>query len=83
MWLTPWFLLGLAGIALPLWLHRFAKQTDEKQPFASLMFLEPSDRAAQPSARAALLAAVGCCALLLLAAAGAGLRRSPVARCAG
>lgn len=41
-WLAPWFLLGLAGIALPIWLHRFARHTEEKQPFASAMFLEPS-----------------------------------------
>ena len=39
MWLAPWFLLGLAGLALPVWLHRFAKQTEHKQMFASSMFL--------------------------------------------
>ena len=43
MWLAPWFLLGLAGLALPVWLHRFARQTDQKLPFASAMFLEPSE----------------------------------------
>jgi hypothetical protein len=42
MWLAPLFLLGLLGLAAPLWLHRFARQTDQKQPFASLMFLEAS-----------------------------------------
>jgi hypothetical protein len=42
MWLTPFFLLGLAGIALPIWLHRFARKTDQKHEFASSMFLEPS-----------------------------------------
>lgn len=41
-WLAPWFLAGLAGIALPIWLHRFAKKTDQKHAFASSMFLEPS-----------------------------------------
>jgi Aerotolerance regulator N-terminal/von Willebrand factor type A domain len=41
-WLAPWFLAGLAGIALPIWLHRFAKKTDQKHVFASSMFLEPS-----------------------------------------
>jgi hypothetical protein len=41
-WLMPWFLAGLAGIALPIWLHRFARKTDVKQAFASSMFLEPS-----------------------------------------
>lgn len=43
MWLAPWFLLGLAGLALPVWLHRFAKQTEQKQMFASSMFLEPAE----------------------------------------
>ncbi|MEJ0098760.1 MAG: BatA and WFA domain-containing protein [Pseudomonadota bacterium] len=42
MWLTPLFLLGLAGIALPVWLHRFARKTDQKHQFASSMFLEAS-----------------------------------------
>lgn len=42
-WLAPWFLAGLAGIALPIWLHRFAKKTDQKHAFASSMFLEPSE----------------------------------------
>ncbi len=42
MWLTPFFLLGLAGIALPIWLHRFARKTDQKHQFASSMFLEAS-----------------------------------------
>ncbi len=42
MWLAPLFLLGLAGIALPVWLHRFARKTDQKHQFASSMFLEPS-----------------------------------------
>jgi len=41
-WLAPWFLAGLAGLALPIWLHRFAKKTDQKHVFASSMFLEPS-----------------------------------------
>jgi Aerotolerance regulator N-terminal len=43
MWLAPLFLLGLLGIGIPLWLHRFARQTDTEQPFASLMFLERSE----------------------------------------
>jgi hypothetical protein len=43
MWLAPWFLLGLAGLALPVWLHRFARHTEERQPFASSMFLEPAE----------------------------------------
>ncbi len=43
MWLAPWFLLGLAGLALPVWLHRFARQTEQKQMFASSMFLEAAE----------------------------------------
>jgi hypothetical protein len=43
MLLAPLFLLGLLGIGLPLWLHRFARDTRTKEPFASLMLLEPSE----------------------------------------
>src|SRR5690349_11621058 len=43
MWIAPLFLIGLLGIGIPLWLHRFAKQTDQKHPFGSAMFLEASE----------------------------------------
>src|SRR6185369_10881523 len=43
MWMAPLFLIGLIGIGVPLWLHRFAKQTDQKHSFASSMFLEASE----------------------------------------
>lgn len=43
MLLAPVFLLGLLAIGLPLWLHRFQRDTREKQPFASLMLLEPTE----------------------------------------
>src|SRR6185295_13118725 len=74
MWLTPWFLLGLAGIALPIWLHRFARQTDQKRPFASLMFLEASTirRSRRHELRYWLLLALRVLLLLLLALAFAG-----------
>ncbi len=42
MLLAPAFLLGLLAIGLPLWLHRFSRETREKQPFASLMLIEAS-----------------------------------------
>src|SRR5262245_11353141 len=42
MLLAPLFLIGLLGIGVPLWLHRFARDTRTKEPFASLMLLEPS-----------------------------------------
>ena len=38
--LTPLFLVGLIGIALPLWLHRLQTQTNEREQFSSAMFLE-------------------------------------------
>ena len=44
MWLAPWFLLGLAGLALPVWLHRFARKTEDRQPFASAMFSSAENR---------------------------------------
>jgi len=74
MWLAPWFLLGLVGIGLPLWLHRFARQTDQKRPFASLMFLEASQirRSRRHELRYWLLLALRVLLLLLLALAFAG-----------
>lgn len=73
-WLAPLFLVGLAGLALPVWLHRFAKRTDEKQPFASLMFLEASEirRSRRHELRYWLLLALRLALLALLAFAFAG-----------
>lgn len=70
----PWFLLGLAGVALPIWLHRFARQTDQKRPFASLMFLEASTirRSRRHELRYWLLLAARVLLLILLALAFAG-----------
>jgi hypothetical protein len=42
-WLAPLFLAGLATLALPLWLHRFARDTDERRRFASLMLMEAAE----------------------------------------
>ena len=74
MWLAPWFLLGLAGLAIPIWLHRFARQTETKQPFASLMFLEASEvrRSRRHELRYWLLLAMRLLLLALLALAFAG-----------
>lgn len=41
---TPFFLFGLLGIALPIWLHRLQTQTTEREQFGSTMFLEASKR---------------------------------------
>lgn len=74
MWLAPLFLLGLAGLAVPLWLHRFAKKTDQKKPFASLMFLEASEirRSRRHELRYWLLLALRLLLVALLALAFAG-----------
>ncbi len=74
MWLAPWFLLGIAGIALPVWLHRFAKQTEEKRVFASSMFLEASEirRSRKRELKYWLLLALRVLLLALLALAFAG-----------
>lgn len=37
---TPWFLAGLAGVALPLYLHLLKKQTMQPKQVSSLMFFE-------------------------------------------
>jgi len=42
--LAPAFLLGLLGIALPLWLHRLQTQSSERQPFGSAMLLETTEQ---------------------------------------
>ena len=38
--LSPWFLAGLLGIGLPVWLHLLRRHKVEPKPFASLMFFE-------------------------------------------
>jgi hypothetical protein len=38
--LTPWFLAGLAALALPVWLHLLRKHKTTPLPFSSLMFFE-------------------------------------------
>src|SRR5258706_13102502 len=43
MGLAPAFLFGLLAIGLPLWLHRFARQTQERRQFASLMLIEAGE----------------------------------------
>jgi hypothetical protein len=42
--LAPLFLIGLLGIALPIWLHRMNTQSPERQRFSSIMLLEQSKR---------------------------------------
>ncbi len=41
--LAPAFLLGLLAIGVPLWLHRLSSENPNRQPFSSVMFLEPGE----------------------------------------
>ena len=74
MWLAPLFLLGLLGVGLPLWLHRFARRTDERRPFASLMLIEAGEvrRSRRQQLRYWLLLALRLALLILLVLALAG-----------
>jgi len=74
MWLAPAFLLGLLGIGLPLWLHRFARRTDERRPFGSLMLIETGEvrRSRRQQLRYWLLLATRLALLILLVLALAG-----------
>jgi len=42
--LAPAFLLGLAAIALPLWLHRLETESADRRPFSSAMLLERAEQ---------------------------------------
>jgi hypothetical protein len=74
MFLAPFLLAGLLAIAVPIWLHRVAKANPTQHPFASLMFLEPSEtqRTAQRTLRYLLLLAARILLLILLVLAFAG-----------
>lgn len=43
-WLAPLFLLGLAGLALPLWLHRLQMKNPKREPLPSTMLLATTER---------------------------------------
>lgn len=79
MFLAPLFLAGLLAIAVPIWLHRVARANPTQHPFASLMFLEPSEtqRTAKRTLRYWLLLAARILLLILLALAFAGPLVSP------
>ena len=42
IWLNPWALLGLAGIALPVLIHLLARGHAKRHRFPSLRFIDPS-----------------------------------------
>lgn len=81
--LAPLFLLGLIGIALPIWLHRLSSENPNKQSFSSLMFLEPGEprRVLARNLQYLLLLAlrIAFLVLLVLAFAGPTCFRTPTA----
>ncbi len=79
MFIAPAMLAGLLAIALPIWLHRLAKANPTRHPFASLMFLEPSEtqRTARRTLRYWLLLALRVAFIVLLVLAFAGPLLSP------
>ncbi len=87
MWLAPAFLFGLLAIGLPLWLHRFARQTQERRQFASLMLIEAGEvrRSRRQQLRYLVLLAlrIALLALLALAFAGPLWPRKPDAEASG
>jgi len=46
--LSPWFLLGLAAVGAPIWLHLRRKDREQVVPFTGLRFLEDQPVAKQP-----------------------------------
>src|SRR5215469_12787637 len=38
--LSPWFLVGLAGLGIPIYIHLLRRQTTKPRPVSSLMFFE-------------------------------------------
>jgi Aerotolerance regulator N-terminal len=38
--LSPWFLAGVVGVGLPIWLHLLKRHKSDPRPFSSLMFFE-------------------------------------------
>jgi len=69
MLMTPLFLLGFLGLALPWWLHRLETQTTEREKFATTRFMEASKKRihVQRKLKYLLLMAVRMAFLALLA----------------
>ncbi len=69
--LAPMFLIGAAGIAIPIVLHLIRRQAKNRQEFSSLMFLDPSPPTLMQRSRIDqwVLLLLRALALLLLAAA--------------
>src|SRR5580692_11775999 len=80
---APWFLAGLAGLALPVYLHLLKRQTSKPKQVSSLMLFESRTQAStrHRSLRYFLLLALrlAVLALLILAFANPFINRSAAA----
>lgn len=67
-WLNPWLLLGLAALAVPVWVHLVRRENPLSRPFPSLMFLRrlPYPLRQRRTLRDRGLLALRCLALALL-----------------
>jgi hypothetical protein len=67
--LAPLFLLGIAAITLPFWLHRLQTQSSDRKPFSSAMLLETTEQQVhvRKKLKYLLLLALRVALLLLLA----------------
>jgi len=78
--LAPVFLFGLLAVGLPIWLHRLSAENPNRQPFSSLMFMEPGEQRRVLAKRLQylllLLLRIALLALLALSFAGPALRGS-------
>jgi hypothetical protein len=78
--LSPWFLAGVAALAVPLWLHRLERQAAERRPWSSLALFRPSPEASVRRRRWRYLVLMACRLLLLAALALAFARPALDAR---
>jgi hypothetical protein len=81
--LAPWFLAGLAGIGLPIWIHLLRQHKTVPKPFSSLMFFERRTQSSVKHRRLQyfllLALRIALIALLALAFANPYINRAPLA----
>src|ERR1700739_2106324 len=63
---APWFLAGIAALAVPLYVHLLRRHTTNPRPFASLMFFERRTQSSIKHRRLRYIALLSLRALLLL-----------------
>ena len=64
--LAPWFLAGIAALAVPFYVHLLRRHTTNPRPFASLMFFERRTQSSIKHRRLRYIALLSLRALLLL-----------------